>query len=236
MRDHRSPWYAAGGLLVAAGLLLASAAAVRWWPCLGDGAGGAACLSRQSSRADYLVPVGDWLPVPAASVLAGLGMILVAVAAVLVIRRLAIKPGLRLVLGAIMVGKPVVLGALTLLAPVAGALPPLANPVLLVGEIVVDVALVVCLVAAPSDPQVDFQRLVLAAVPVWLVGWAGWVLDGAFFAITDRTAEIAPGTGLLTAAIIAGCGIGIAVITRNAPQPRSPAQGVRRPLEGPADR
>jgi hypothetical protein len=236
VRDHRSPWYAAGGLLVAAGLLLAVAAAVRWWPCVGDGAGGAACLSRQSPEADYLVPVGDWLPLPAASVLAGLGMIMVAVASVVVIRQLALKPGLRLLLGAIMVGKPVVLGALTLLAPLTGPLPATANPVLLVGEIVIDLALVVCLIAAPSDPQVDFQRLVLTAGPVWLVGWVGTVLDGAFFGITDRTAEIAPGTGLLTAAIIAGCGIGIAVITRKAPQPRSPVQRVRRSLEGPTDR
>jgi hypothetical protein len=235
VRLHRTQWYAAGGLLVAVGLLLASAAAVRWWSCLGD-SNGAACLSRQSPRADYLVPRGDWLALPAASVPAGLGMIMVAVAAVLVIRRLAIKTVLRLLLGVIMVGKPVVLGVLTLMAPVTGPLPVTANPVLLVGEIVVDLALVACLVAAPGDPQIDFQRLVLTVVPVWLIGWAGTILDGAFFSLTDRTAEVAPGTGLLTAAIIAGCGIGIAVITRNAPPSRSPIEGARPSLEGPADR
>jgi hypothetical protein len=236
VRDQRIWWLAAGGLLVLAGLLLAGAAAVRWWPCLGDGEAGTVCLSRESVRADYLVPVGDWLPLPAASVLAGLGILTVAVAAVLVIRRLAIKPVLRLVLLLIMIGKPVLLGGLSLLAPVTGPLPLSANPVLLVGEIVVDLALVGCLLAAPGDPQVDFQRLVLTAVPVWLTGWAGPVLDGAFFSLTDRTAEVAPGTGLLTAAIIAGCGIGIAVITRNAPPPRSPVLGARPTLEGPAHR
>ena len=182
-------------------------------------------MTRQSASADYLVPVGDWSPLPAASVLAGLGMILVAVAAFLVIRQLVMKPALRLVLIVIMVGKPVVLGGLTLLAPITGPLPVTANPVLLFGEIVIDLALVVCLIAAPSDPQVHFQRLVLTAVPVWLVGWAGSILDGAFFSLTDRTAEVAPGTGLLTAAIIIGCGIGIAVITRNAPPPRERGSG-----------
>ena len=213
--DHRTPWLAVGGLLAAAGALLAGAAAVRWWPCLGDEAG-TVCQSRESIRADYLVPVGEWLPLPAASVLAGLGMLLVAAAAVLVVRMLAIKPGLRLVLLVIMVGKPLVLGMITLLAPATGSLPLSANPVLLVGEIVVDLTLVVCLVAAPSDPQIDFQRLVLTGVPVWLVGWAGSVLDGAFFSLTDRTAQIAPGTGLLTAAVIVGCGIGVAVVSRTA--------------------
>lgn len=222
--DHRTQWLAAGGLIAVGGLLLAGAAAVRWWPCLGDEAG-TICLTRQSARAGYLVPVGDWLPLPPASVLAGLGMILVAVAAFLVLRRLVLKPALRLALLVIMVGKPVVLGGLTLLAPVTGSLPAAANPVLLIGEIVIDLALVVCLVAAPSDPQIDFQRLVLTAVPVWLVGWAGSILDGAFFSITDRTAEVAPGTGLLTAMIITGCGIGIAVITRNAPPPRDRGSG-----------
>lgn len=223
---HRTRWLAVGGLLAAAGVLLAGAAAVRWWPCLGDEAG-PVCATRESLRADYLVPIGDWLPLPAASMPAGFGMVLVAVSAVLVVRLLAIKLGLRLVLMAIMVGKPLVLGMITLLAPAAGPLPVSANPVLLVGEIVVDLALVVCLVAAPSDPQVDFQRLVLTVVPVWLVGWVGSVLDGAFFLITDRTAEVAPGTGLLTAVIIAGCGVGIAVITRNAPLPRDRRSGIR---------
>jgi hypothetical protein len=233
--DHRTRWFAVGGLLAAVGVLLAGAAAVRWWPCLGDKAG-TVCQTRESTRADYLVPVGDWFSLPAASVLAGLGLVLVAAAAVLVIRLLAIKPGLRLVLGVVMVGKPLVLGMITLLAPATGSLPVSANPVLLVSEILIDLALVACLVAAPSDPQIDFQRLVLTVVPVWLAGWAGSILDGAFFSLTDLTVPIAPGTGLLTATIIAGCGIGIAVITRNAPAPRSPAVRSRPSLERPTDR
>ena len=65
----------------------------------------------------------------------------------------------------------------------------------------------------------------------WLVGWVGQVLDALLFGLLTLDAEVAPGSGLLTATIMIGCGVGIALITAHTPERGSPALAARNPLE-----
>ena len=74
----------------------------------------------------------------------------------------------------------------------------------------------------PNDRLADYQRLLLAAFPVWLVGSIGTVIDRVFFALTNQNAEVPPGSGVLTAALMVGCAIGIVMITRTAGPRRTP--------------
>ncbi len=74
----------------------------------------------------------------------------------------------------------------------------------------------------PNDRLADYQRLLLAAVPVWLVGSTGTVIDRVFFALTNQNAEVPAGSGVLTAALTVGCAIGIVMITRTVGPRRTP--------------
>jgi hypothetical protein len=226
----RTPWYAAAALLALGGLLTAAAAAVRWFPCLGNLAG-PACTARQSRVYDYLMPTEPWHALAATALLAGLGMISIAASWPLIVRRLKVRPALRIVLAAILMLKPLVLGGMILAAPLVGALPRGASPVLLAAEIVLDLAALVVVLAAPSHWLADYQRLLLAAVAFWLVGWVGQVLDALIFTLLTPEAESAPGSGLLTAAIMIGCGVGVALITAHTQERESPTLAVRDPLE-----
>jgi hypothetical protein len=228
----RMPWYAAAALLILSGLLLAAAAAVRWGPCVGNLAG-QTCIARQSRAYDYLVPAQPWQALPATAVLAGLGVLLIAASWPLTVRRLRVRPALRLAIAAIMMVKPLVLGGLLLAAPVVGVLPRRASPVQLAGEIALDVAALVVVLAAPSHLLADYQRLLVATVAFWLVGWLGQVVDALIFGLFALDADVAPGSGLLTAAVTIGCGVGLAVITAHAPERRSPTLAARDPLERP---
>jgi hypothetical protein len=118
-----------------------------------------------------------------------------------------------------------------LAAPVVGVLPREASPVLLAGEITLDIAGLAVMLAAPSHRLADYQRLLLAMVTFWLVGWVGQVLDALIFGLVTLDAEVAPGAGLLTAAIMIGCGVGIALITAHAPERSSPTLAARDTLE-----
>ena len=226
----RTPWYAAAALIALGGLLTAAAAAIRWLPCLGSLAD-QTCIARQSRAYDYLVPTEPWQALPATALLAGLGMFAFAASWPLIVRQLKIRPALRIAMAAILMLKPVLLGAMLLAAPVLGVLPREASPVLLITEITLDLAALVVLLAAPSDRLPDFQRLLLATVVFWLVGWVGLVLDALLFGLLTLDAEVAPGSGLLTATIMIGCGVGIALITAHTPERRSPALAARDPLE-----
>jgi hypothetical protein len=228
--SSRTPWYAAAALVALGGLFTAAAAAVRWHPCLGSLAD-RTCVARQSRVYDYLVPTEPSQALPVTALLAGLGMFLLAASWPLIVRQLAVRPALRVVMAAILMLKPLLLGALVLAAPVVGVLPREASPVLLAVEITLDIAALVVLLVAPNDRLPDFQRLLLATVAFWLVGWVGQVLDALLFGLLTLDAEVAPGSGLLTAAIMIGCGIGIALITAHTPERGSPSLAARDSLE-----
>jgi hypothetical protein len=226
----RTPWYVAAALIALGGLFHAAAAAVRWFPCLGN-LTDQTCTARQSRVYDYLVPTEPSQALPATAVLAGLGMFLLAASWPLIVRQLKVRPALRVAIAVVMTLKPLLLGALVLAAPMVGVLPRGASPVLLGMEIALDVAALGLVLAAPSHLLANYQRLLLAAVAFWLVGWVGQVLDALIFGLLALEAEVAPGSGLLTAAIMIACGIGIVLITAHTPERGSPTLAARDPLE-----
>ena len=227
----RTSWYAAAALLILSGLFLAAAAAVRWYPCLGHLAD-PVCIARQSRTYEYLAPTQRSNALPATVVLAGLGLLLLAASWPPLVRRLDVRPGLRIALAAIMMVKPLLLGGLVLAAPLLGGLPRGASPVLLGVEIALDLAALGLVLAVPSHLLVDYQRLLVAAVAFWLVGWVGQVLDALIFSLLTSEGESAPGSGLLTAELVVCCGVGVALITAHTRKRESPAPAARDPLEG----
>lgn len=208
----RRPWYIAALLTGLGGMSLLLAAAVRWWPCLGND-NGAACLARQSRAYDYLVPTEPAQALPATAILAGLGLLLVAAAWPFLALRLRVGSRRRILITVGMMVKPVVLGVLVLAAPLVGVLPRSASPVLLVAGIALDLAALAVVLAVSSDRLADYQRLLVATVAFWLVGYVGLVLDALVFGLLDPAAEVAPGAGLLTGVLVLVCGGGIAALT-----------------------
>jgi hypothetical protein len=231
----RAQWYAAATLVTLAGLFVAAAAAVRWFPCLGE-LRGPGCIERQSRTYDYLVPTQPWQGLPASAVLAGLGLLLLAASCLLVVRPLNVRPALGVAMAGVLTAKPLLLGGMLLAAPTVGVLPRQASPVLLGAEIGLDIAALAVLLLAPSYPQADYQRLLLAALAFWLVGWVGQVLDALIFGLLFPVAGTAPGSGLLTAEVLVGCGVAIALITRHTSERRSPALAAGDSLERPGHR
>ena len=232
--SSRDRWLGGAGLLLLGGLLTALAAVVRWLPCL-DQARHELCVRRQSRTFDYIAPFTPHESLPAAAVLAGLGLLLIAASGLMLVGRRRIKPWLsRLTLVTMMI-KPLVLGVLTLISPATGGMPP--NPgAWLVAEIVIDLAVGAVLLITPNDRLDDYRRLLLYAVPIWLVGWVGGVVDQLFWGLLNESADVPPGSGLLPPLITIGCAIGIAVVTRNSQEDRLPAQVSGPTLEGPAHR
>lgn len=231
----RRPWYAAALLTGLGGLFLVLAAAVRWWPCLGDD-DSAACVARQSRAYDYLVPTEPAQALPATAILAGLGLLLVAAAWPFLAGQLRVRPWRRVLVAVVMMVKPAVLGLLVLAAPVAGVLPRSASPVLLVTGIALDLAGVAVVLAVSGDRLADYRRLLVATVAYWLVGYVGLVLDALAFGLLDADAEVAPGAGVLTGVLVLVCGGGIAALTATAEERRLPSGGAGDPLERPAHR
>lgn len=212
MTSTRNPWWIAAGLVGLGGLLTAGAAAARWLPCIGGS--DQVCLARQSLGFDYVVPVRPGEPLVVSAVLAALGMLAVAASWPFIVGQLKIK---RFALAPLaMMFKPILFGVLTLIAAATRGLPAgFAGP-LFIGEIILDIAILVVVLITPNDRLEDYQRLLLAALPVWLVGSVGTVIDRVFFALTNQNAEVPPGSGVLTAALMVGCAIGIVMITRTA--------------------
>src|SRR5918997_5043950 len=105
----RTQWYAAAALLALGGLFTATAAALRWFPCLGD-LSAPSCIARQSRAYNYLTPTEPWQALPATAVLAGLGIVGVAGVWPLILRRLNIRPALRVAMAAVLILKPLLLG------------------------------------------------------------------------------------------------------------------------------
>jgi hypothetical protein len=230
---QRRDWYVGALLIGLGGLLLLLAAAVRWLPCLADD-DSSACLTRQGRVFDYLVPVEPAQALPATAVLAGIALLLVAAAWPFLLRRLPTRrPVLRAVALVILVAKPLVLGLLVLGAPVVGVLPRSASPVLLVTEIVLDLAALVVVLTASNHHLTDYQRLLVAAVAYWLVGWVGVVLDALIFGLLAPEADVPPGSGLLTGVVLMICGGGIAALTATAQERQLPSGAARNPLERP---
>lgn len=231
--ELRRGWYVAAVLTGLGGLFLLVAAVVRWLPCLAND-DSAACQVRQARTFDYLVPVEPAQALPATAVLAGIGLLLVAAAWPFVLRRLPIRrPALRVVALVVMLGKPLVLGLLVLAAPLVGVLQRSASPVLLITEIVFDLAALVVVLATPNHHLADYQRLLVAGVAYWLVGWVGMVLDALIFGLLAPDAEVAPGSGLLTGVMLLICGGGIAALTATAQERQLPSGAARDPLERP---
>ena len=219
--SSRDRWLGGAGLLLLGGLLMGAAAIVRWLPCL-DSAQDALCVSRQSRTFDYIAPFAPHQSLPAASVLAGLGLLLIAASGLMLIGRRRIKPWLSRLTLVIMMTKPLILGLWTLVSPVTGGMPGSASA-WLVAEIVIDLGVAAVLLITPNDLLDDYRRLLLYAVPIWLVGWVGGVLDKLFWSLLNESAEVPPGSGLIPPLIIIGCAIGIAVVTRNAQNAGLPA-------------
>jgi hypothetical protein len=229
----RRDWNVAALLIGLGGLLLLIAAAVRWVPCLGDD-DSAACQTRQSRAFDYLVPVDPSQAWPATAVPAGLALLLVAAAWPIVVRRLPIRrPALRTAALVILMVKPLVLGLLVLAAPVIGVLPRSASPILLVTEIGLDLAALVVVLATPNDRLADYQRLLVAAVAYWLIGWVGRVLDALIFGLLAPDAAVAPGSGLLTGVLLMICAGSLAALTATAQERQLPSGAPRNTLERP---
>jgi hypothetical protein len=229
----RRDWYVGAGLIGLGGLLLLVAAAVRWLPCLADD-DSSACRTRQGRVFDYLVPVEPAQALPGTAVLAGIALLLVAAAWPFLLRRLPTRrPVLRAVALLVLVAKPLVLGLLVLAAPVVGVLPRSASPVLLITEIVLDLAVLVVVLTASNHHLADYQRLLVAAVAYWLVGWVGVVLDALIFGLLAPEADVPPGSGLLTGVVLMICGGGIAALTATAQERQLPSGAARDPLERP---
>ena len=229
----RRDWYVGAGLIGLGGLLLLLAAVVRWLPCLADD-DSSACRTRQDRTFDYLVPMEPAQALPATAVLAGIALLLVAAAWPFLLRRLPTRrPVLRAVALVVLVAKPLVLGLLVLGAPVVGVLPRSASPVLLIGEIVLDLAALVVVLTASNHHLADYQRLLVAAVAYWLVGWVGVVLDALIFGLLAPEADVPPGSGLLTGVVLMICGGGIAALTATAQERQLPSGTARNPLERP---
>ena len=98
-------------------------------------------------------------------------------------------------------------------------------------EIVLDLAALGLLLAIPSSLLADYQRVLVAAVAFWLIGWVGQVLDALVFSLITPEADSAPGSGLLTAEIMIGCAVGVALITAHTRKRESPALAARDALE-----
>jgi len=227
MTGKRNPWWIAAGLIMLGGLLMAAAAAVRWFPCIGGSE--QLCLARQSLAVDYVVPARPGEPLVVSAVLAALGMFAVAASWPFIVSQLAVKRRLGLALLAVMMVKPILFGALTLIAAATRGLPTGSAGPVFIGEIILDIAVLVVVLITPNDRLEDYQRLLLAAIPVWLVGSIGTVIDRVFFALTDQNADVPPGSGVLTAALMVGCAIGIVMITRTARPRRTPTTIAHQP-------
>ena len=156
-------------------------------------------MSRQSRTFDYIAPFAPHESLPAATVLAGLGMLLIAASGLMLIGRRRIKPWLSRLTLVIMMTKPLILGLLTLVSPVTGGMPGSAGA-WLVAEIVIDLGVAAVLLITPNDLLDDYRRLLLYAVPIWLVGWVGGVLDKLFWSLLNESAEVPPGSGSDSAA------------------------------------
>lgn len=225
-------WLAGAALMLVGGLLLFVAAILRWVPCIED-SGSPACLSRQSCAFDYLAPLRPYEVLMGPTVLAGLALVAIAASFVMLRGRARVGHRLELITCAIFMIKPAFFAVLTFLAPATSGLTP--HLVWLVAEIAVDLAVVGILLATPNAKPFDYRRLLLCAVPVWLLGWVGSVLDRMVWAALDETAEIPPGTGTLGAVLIMASAIGIAAVTR-AEHRSSPVLGAGLSLERPTDR
>ena len=66
---------------------------------------------------------------------------------------------------------------------------------LLIIQIMLDLAALVVVLTTPNHRLADYQRLLLAAVAYWLVGWVGQVLDALIFGLLAPDAEVPPGSG-----------------------------------------
>jgi hypothetical protein len=227
-------WLPAAGLIMLAGVLLAVAASLRWAPCFAGNQ--AVCVIRRSHRFGYVVPVDPWQPLPGVTLLAGVGMLLVGVAWLLLYARLRIKPWQRTLITIALVAKPVLFGGLTLISAFAGTTWTALGPTLLALEVVLDVVALVFLVAHPEYPREDYRRAILAVVAFLAIGQLPALLEFVVLALGREVANTPPGLGLLSAGAILVCGIGIAVITRRAGTAASPALAARNSLERPADR
>ena len=221
--SSRDRWLGGAGLLLLGGLLMGVAAVVRWLPCLDSSR--TPCVSAgRAAPSTTSHPFAPHQSLPAAAVLAGLGLLLIAASGLMLIGRRRIKPWLSRLTLVIMMTKPLILGVWTLVSPVTGGMPGSASA-WLVAEIVIDLGVAAVLLITPNDRLDDYRRLLLYAVPIWLVGWVGGVLDKLFWSLLNESAEVPPGSGLLPPLIIIGCAIGIAVVTRNSQERRPTSLG-----------
>lgn len=197
-RAARAGGVGAGVLLVVSGALLVVASWVRWADVCGWGEGGsAACLERQDHRYDTVVPGTPWEPVGAAAELAGVSLLVLAAALVLLPWALTgRRPGLATavalaggVLGAAAVGLAALRSGLTgeVVDPVGGGiagaawllLPPAVTVRLAIGARGRRVAAAVLLVlAAPLVAAFSYAVGPYDARP-WWEAVSGLLLVGA---------------------------------------------------------
>jgi hypothetical protein len=227
-------WLAAAGLIIVAGMLLAVAASLRWAPCFAGNR--AVCLIRQDHRFGYVVPVDPWQALPGVTVLAGVGMVLVGLLWPLLFARLRLKPWQRLLCTTALVAKPVLFGLLALVSAITGTTWTALGPTLLGIEVLLDAVALAFLIAHPEHPREDYRRAILAVVAFLAVGQVPAIVEFVVFSLGRQVTDTPPGSGLIAAGAILACGVGIAVITRQAARAGSPTLTARNPLERPTDR
>jgi hypothetical protein len=146
-------------LLAGAGVLFVAAAWQRWWPaCRRGGFDTDACVQLQSHEYDYLVVAAPWTPVGHSAVLAGLALLVLAIAAALL--PFVLLPGwrlrFRLPLAAVPAASLALLGVQGLASGVTGSAVsvPLTGPAVVVWGFAVPVLLVLWAGAVlQSDPD-----------------------------------------------------------------------------------
>ncbi len=205
---------------------------MRWGPCI-TAAGSAACRARQSAVVNYIAPLRPHESLLGPAILAGAGLLLVGGSLLMVLARVRVSRSLTRLTLVILMAKPLLFGVLTLIGPATGGLG--RHRGWLIGEIILDIAVAVILLLTPNDRPEDYRRLLLCAVPVWMVGWVGSVLDRMVWAAFNESAEVPPGSGLLAALVTMGCAVGIGLVTRAEDQP-SPMHGSGRSFERSTDR
>ncbi len=173
-------------LLAGSGGVAIAADAQRWWPCRPYDFDAPACARRQSDFFDYVAPNASWIPIGTAAQVAGIGMLLLA-AAVLVLPRVLSPEAPRWLaraLGVLMSCGVAVVGAVTWLGgqagrPVAEALVRPAFAVWILGWLL---ALLVLFVLVVIDSGRLRWRLALLTLLGCLVPSITLLLDALLFA------------------------------------------------------
>ena len=233
--------------LAASGALTFAAAYERWWPACPHGdLDASACVRLQSHEFDYLVPTTPWQPIGQDAEYAGLALLALALAALVLpfVLRPATPPGpwriFAVVLAVVPAGALAVLGVATLRAGLTGeptSVPAVIGPAVLVWAVAWPAALTAYAVLAPGRtgrPRAVAVAVLLAlSTPVPVLLLLGPIAAGYTSYDTVPWTEATAAPLLLVAALLVGWPARLRrpslVSVRPTPSPGSPG-GPRRPF------